>query len=75
MEPIKEITLDEAIACFEAIDECARRSGLEETAYRQYARYLRRLKRYEEAIAKGDLVWVDTKTTRKRNTTEGSKTS
>lgn len=64
-----EITLDEAIAHFEAIATCARLSGLKETTHAQFARYLRRLKRYEEAIEKGELVW-QADATKKRKTTK-----
>lgn len=53
----KEITLDEAIAHFEAIDACARVGGEPCPIHSQLAWYLRRLKRYEDAIEKGELVW------------------
>lgn len=55
----KDITLDEAIAHFEAIDACARIGGEQCPIHSQLAWYLRRLKRYEEAIEKGELVWLE----------------
>lgn len=73
-EPNKEITLDEAIAHFEAIEKCARMSGLPETTHGQVARYLRRLKRYEDAIEKGELVWRE-EMPKKRKTTKKEKTN
>ena len=54
----KEITLDEAIAHFETIDACARIGGEPCPIHGQLAWYLRRLKRYEEAIEKGELAEV-----------------
>lgn len=71
-EPSKEITLDEAIAHFEAIEKCARLSGLPETTHGQVARFLRRLKRYENAIEKGELVW-QADAAKKRKTTKKEK--
>ena len=70
----KEFTLDDAIAQYEAIAECARLSGVKETTHGQVARYLRRLKRYEEAIEKGELVWR-ADIAQKRKTTKKEKTS
>lgn len=51
------VTLDEAIATFEAIADYARERGDANPAYADYARYLKQLRWYESAIASGELVW------------------
>lgn len=63
----KPITLDEAIAHFEAIDKSAKMSGVMNTNHGEIAKLLRRLRRYEDAIAKGELVWKKEKVYGKRD--------
>jgi hypothetical protein len=63
----KPITLDEAIAHFEAIDKCAKQSGVTNTNHGHIAKMLRRLRTYEEAIEKGELIWKNEKRYGKRN--------
>ena len=53
----KVITLDEAIDHFEAIDKCAKQSGLLHTNHGHIAKMLRRLRTLEQAIESGELVW------------------
>ena len=62
-EKPKEITLDEAIAHFEAIAKCAEAAGVSGAAHEQHARFLRRLRVLEEAIKNGDLIWASQYTT------------
>lgn len=53
----EEVTLDEAIAHFDAVAECCRDKGEPQPTYACFARYLKRLRVYEAAIASGELVW------------------
>lgn len=52
-----EITLDDAIAHYDAVTEYVRQSGVASPVHAKYSAFLKQLKRYEEAIASGDLVW------------------
>lgn len=60
----KEITLDESIAHFEAIDACMKLKGEPHSVNGQFASFLRRLRYYEMAIKAGELVWVNQPDTR-----------
>lgn len=53
------ITIDEAIEHFEAIGAMAKSNGIDNPTHIQLAKYLRRLKRYEDCLASGELVWAD----------------
>ena len=51
------MTLDEAIAHFDAVADFVRQDGNDGTEYADVARFLKQLRWYEAAIESGDLVW------------------
>lgn len=55
----EEITLDDAIAHFEAVETCAKLAGYKYAIHSQLSRFLRNLRRYEKAFQIGELAWVD----------------
>jgi hypothetical protein len=54
---VKEITIQEAIEHFEAVHTCSVLQGSKCTMHGQFADFMRRLARYEEAIKNGELVF------------------
>lgn len=54
-----DISLDEAIAHYEAMHACMKLNGDACPAHDQIATFLRRLRRYEEALKAGELVWKE----------------
>lgn len=55
------LTLEAAIGHCESVDTFIKQGGSECSDYGDIARYLRRLKTYEDAIKRGDLVWKEDK--------------
>lgn len=51
------MTLDEAIAHYDAMAELLRLNGKDGTESAEVARYLKQLRWYEMAIESGELVW------------------
>lgn len=69
---VKEITIQEAIEHFEAVHTCSVLQGAKCTMHGQFADFMRRLARYEEAIKNGELVFAsDIKKT--NNTKKGNR--
>ena len=55
----KHITLDEAIAHFEAVAKYCELTKKDGSTDRTIAQYLKRLKYLEDKIASGELVWKE----------------
>ena len=55
------LSLEKAIGHCESVDTFIRQGGSDCSDYGDMARYLRRLKTYEDAIKRGDLVWKEDK--------------
>lgn len=54
-----KVTIDEAIDHFEAVAAYMKLCGHKYSAHSQLAIYMRRLRRYEQALQNGELEWVD----------------
>lgn len=53
------LTLEEAIDHCEGVEAFIKSGGKTHSYYGDIARYLRRLKRYEDAIKSGELIWKE----------------
>jgi hypothetical protein len=53
------MALDKMIGHFEVVSEHFRLEGKKDSTYAEVARFLKRLRHYEAAIASGKLVWKE----------------